>query len=182
MTDNDDPPDLHPTMAFEFVCTSCGDVHHGMPAFSARAPLDYYAVPESERGSRCELDTDFCIIDDKFYYVRGCIEIPVHGEDEPFSWGVWISLSAASFAQWQESFHLRKRSHVGPFFGWLNASLSPYADTMDLKTRAHLRDEGVRPLIELEPTDHPLAVEQRTGISVERVKYLYAHVMHGSDT
>lgn len=41
--------------------------------------------------------------------------------------------------------------------------------TENLKTRVHLRDNGVRPYIELEPTNHPLAVEQRPGIAVERV-------------
>jgi hypothetical protein len=36
-------------------------------------------------------------------------------------------------------------------------------------------DDSVRPYIELEPTDHPLAVEQRNGISVDRVAEIYAY-------
>jgi len=31
-----------------------------------------------------------------------------------------------------------------------------------------------RPFIELEPTDHPLAVEQRSGITFDRLLELYA--------
>ena len=54
----------------------------------------------------------------------------------------------------------------------------PYPETMNLKTRVHLRDQGIRPFIELEPTDHPLAVEQRQGISVARVAEIYAMLMH----
>ncbi|MFS2026816.1 hypothetical protein [Massilia sp. CT11-137] len=34
-----------------------------MPALDAAAPLSYYAVPEDERGTRCQLDSDACIID-----------------------------------------------------------------------------------------------------------------------
>jgi hypothetical protein len=34
-------------------------------------------------------------------------------------------------------------------------------------------------LIELEPTDHPLAVEQRDGITFDRVLEIYA--LHGHD-
>ena len=45
----------------------------------------------------------------------------------------------------------------------------------------HLRDHGVRPFIELEPTDHPLALEQRNGISVDRAAEIYAIMMHGAD-
>ena len=67
---------------------------------------------------------------------------------------------------------------MGPFFGWLNAYLKPYPDTMNLKTQVHLRDNGIRPFIELEPTDHPLAIEQRTGISVTRVAELYEIMVH----
>jgi hypothetical protein len=123
-------------------------------------------------------DLDACVIDDSEYFVRGCLEIPVQGESEPLSWGVWVSLSEKSFRQWVNCYRTEKRSHIGPFFGWLNAAIEPYPDTMDLKTHVHLRDGFVRPFIELEPTDHPLAVEQREGISVARVAELYARVVH----
>jgi hypothetical protein len=49
---------------------------------------------------------------------------------------------------------------------------------MNLKTMVHLRDNGTRPFIELEPTQHPLAVEQKTGITAERVAEIYAQVVH----
>ena len=54
-----------------------------------------------------------------------------------------------------------------------------YPSTENLKTRVHLRDDGVRPYIELEPTDHPLAVEQRNGITVDRVAEILAYYEHG---
>jgi hypothetical protein len=110
--------------------------------------------------------------------VRGCIEIPVHGADEPFVWGVWVSLSESSFKAWKDTYSLKLRSHIGPFFGWLSAAIQPYPDTINLKTRVHLRDDGIRPFIELEPTDHPLAIEQCEGISPARVAEMYAFLVH----
>ena len=168
-------------MGFEFRCRSCGEIHEGMPGFGAAAPLSYYAIPETERASRCKLGSDNCIIDNKSFFVRGCLEIPVHGADEPLIWGVWVSLSGQSFLAWQKVFEQKCRSHVGPFFGWLNASLKPYPETVNLKTKVHLRDDGLRPWIELEPTDHPLAVEQRNGISIDRVAEIYSIMMHDAD-
>ncbi|MCS0584602.1 DUF2199 domain-containing protein [Massilia pinisoli] len=165
-------------MTFEFFCSGCGQTHEGMPALDAAAPLSYYVVPADERDARCRLDADACVIDGSQYFVRGCLEIPVHDEPEPFSWGVWVSLSEQSFKQWTACFESERRSHVGPFFGWLNAALAPYSDTVNLKTRVHLRDGFIRPFIELEPTMHPLAVEQREGISAGRVAELYALVVH----
>jgi hypothetical protein len=165
-------------MTFAFTCATCGDEHVGMPTFGADAPVSYYAVPEGQRASRCNLGSDDCVIDGRYFFVRGCIEIPVHGHADPFIWGVWVSLSEHSFRKWIEVFGDNRRSHVGPFFGWLDAWLKPYPDTVNLKTMVHLRDHGARPLIELEPTDHPLSVEQRTGISVERVAELFSVTMH----
>ena len=168
-------------MSFSFKCASCGQIHEGMPTFGAKAPLHYYAIPDEERGTRCDLGTDDYVIDGNAFYIRGCLEIPVKGERDPFIWGVWVSLSKDSHAVWARWFGEVERSHVEPLFGWLNTSLNPYPDTVNLKTRVHFRDNAIRPYIELEPTNHPLAVEQRDGISVERVAEVYALVMYSDD-
>jgi len=166
-------------MTFRFQCASCNQVHEGMPAFGTQAPDSYLALPERERETRGDLGSDDCVIDKEHFFVRGCLEIPVHGQADPFTWGVWVSLSEASYQQWVECFGQEKRSHIGPFFGWLNARLPAYPDTSGLKTMVHLRDGGIRPFIELEPTDHSLAVEQRQGISADRVAEIYSLVVHG---
>ncbi|CUI06291.1 DUF2199 domain-containing protein [Massilia antarctica] len=164
---------------FSFKCSSCNEIHEGMPSYAAHAPLSYDRIPEAERDARCELGSDDCVIDASMFLVRGCIEIPVVGEAEPFVWGVWVSLSEASYREWVKCFDLDQRSHIGPFFGWLNTSLSPYPATPSLKTMVHIRDGNLRPYIELEQTDHPLSVEQREGITRERLAQIYTFMMHG---
>jgi hypothetical protein len=77
---------------FRFKCSSCGEWHEGMPTFGADAPLYFYAIPEQEREARCVLTSDTCSIDQEFFFVRGCLEIPVEGAMEPFVWGVWASV------------------------------------------------------------------------------------------
>jgi len=149
-----------------------------MPTFGTDAPWHYYDVPAEERESRCSLRSDDCVIDEKFFFIRGCLDIPVIGEQQLFSWGVWVSLSKDSFREFIRYFDEAKRSHVGPFFGWLSAQLPLYPSTLSLKTRAHFRDNGIRPYIEVEPTDHPLALEQRNGIPVSRVAEIYAYFEH----
>jgi hypothetical protein len=164
---------------FRFKCTGCDKWHEGMPSFAPLAPLYYDSIPKNERAARCELAADTCIVDGKFFFARGCIEIPVQGESEPFVWGAWVSLEESNFEIFRDSLSKRKRSHLGPFFGWLSASFPVYRYAENLKTMLHLRDEGIRPFIELEPTDHPLAVEQRSGITVQRVAEIYAACVHG---
>jgi hypothetical protein len=58
------------------------------------------------------------------------------------------------------------------------ADFKRYPVAENLKTKVHLRDDGIRPLIELEPSSHPLAVDQREGITVDRVAEIYAAYMH----
>lgn len=163
---------------FSFRCRNCSKLHEGIPAFVWDYPLQYLQVPEGERPHRCSLTSDTCVIDDDAFFVRGCLEIPVIGEEQTFSWGVWTSLSEKNFRHFLELFAEPKRSQHGPFFGWLCSHIWLYPDTVNLKTMVHLRDGGIRPFIELEPTDHPLAVEQRSGITLDRVVDIYEKMIH----
>lgn len=166
---------------FEFKCTSCGEVHRGIPAFGADYPISVHDVQEEERSARVDLGSDDCVIDDKEFYVKGCIEIPVHGYDEPFVWGSWVSLSKESFTEYIRYYGEEKRAHIGPFFGWHCGDFIVYDEScVNLKTRIYLRDNGVRPCIKLEPTDHQLAVEQREGISRARLIEIYETMLHAT--
>jgi hypothetical protein len=42
-----------------------------------------------------------------------------------------------------------------------------------MKSRVHTRTIGLRPWVELEPTEHPLALEQREGMGPDRIAALY---------
>jgi hypothetical protein len=149
-------------------------MHYGAPA-----PFPWFSIPAAERDQRCLLSSDQCIIDDQHYFVVGNLEIPVHGIDERFSWDVWVSLSAENFARACELWEQPGRESEPPYFGWLSTALPGYPDTVNLKTLVHTREVGRRPFIELEPTDHPLAVEQREGITRERVQEIAELVLHG---
>jgi hypothetical protein len=50
---------------------------------------------------------------------------------------------------------------------------------MALKTLLHSRPPGQRPFVQLEPTHHPLSVEQRSGITTERLFELASLILHG---
>ena len=162
-----------------YRCRTCGQYHREMPLhYGAAAPVAYYGVPEAEREARTLLSSDQCIIDDQFFFIAGNIDIPIIGHDEMFSWDVWVSLSAKNFQRAGELWTTKGRESEPPYFGWLSTALPGYPDTLHLKTQVHTREVGRRPFIELEPTDHPLAVEQRTGITWERVQEIAELVLH----
>ncbi|WP_043674167.1 DUF2199 domain-containing protein [Streptomyces xylophagus] len=125
------------------------------------------------------LSSDQCVIKGQHYFIKGLIEIPVIGSEDLFSWGVWVSLSRDNFARALDMWNTPGREAEKPYFGWLNTELSLYSpSTLNLKTNAHTRPLGRRPFVELEPTDHSLAVEQRAGITQDRVREIAEAVLH----
>ncbi|WP_436771204.1 DUF2199 domain-containing protein [Yinghuangia sp. YIM S09857] len=135
--------------------------------------------PDFADAPDCVLSSDQCVIQAQHFFVKGLIEIPVVDSDDVFSWGVWVSLSRANFGLSADLWDTPGRESEDPYFGWLCTELPLYSpSTTNLKTHVHTRPIGQRPYIELEPTDHPLAVEQRTGITRQRVREIAEAVMH----
>lgn len=151
-----------------WTCSRCGQTHSETPrSYALNAPWPWHTTPKAERERHCTLTEDCCTLFGKDFFIRGCLEIPILDENQPFIWGVWASLSKEHFEQYR--LYPDPISEEKPFFGWMCSRIQMYPDTLLLKTLVQRRS-GLRPCIELEPTDHPLAVEQRTGITRARVR------------
>ncbi|WP_395020985.1 DUF2199 domain-containing protein [Dongia sp.] len=166
-------------MDYSWTCACCGKQYNTLPLdFAIKAPHNWFGIPDEEAARRVKLTQDVCIIDGEERYIRGCLEIPVTELNDKFIYGVWASVSERSFNRIHELWDAEIRDDEPPLFGWLCSNLPLYGGTLHLKTNLHLRNRGQRPFIELEPTDHPLAVEQRNGITVERVQEIIAALSH----
>jgi len=161
-----------------FTCSTCGRLHEGSPSFSFPSPWHYLQLSDSER-SNATLNSDTCTIthtDGTDYFVRVLLEIPIHGVDQPFLWGVWTSLSKASFdrylATWDDP------NETDSYFGWFCNRLPYYSDTLGLKTNVHPRKGGVRPYLTLERNGHVLAEHLADGISVQLAQKIAERVIH----
>jgi hypothetical protein len=164
-----------------YVCRSCGQYHEGLPlSYGAEAPALWYLLPEAERQQRAELSSDLCVIDEQYFFILGNIEIAIQKSDQFFAWSVWVSLSEANFARTLELWETPGRENEPPYFGWLSTQLPCYPDTLRLKTHVHIQPVGQRPIVELEATDHPLAIEQRTGMTWDRIQEIAENVLHNA--
>jgi len=161
-------------MEYAWTCRCCGKQYNTIPLDIAfKAPDYWFQMPEAEREQRGKLGPDACVIEEDLF-VRGCLEIPIIDRDEHFVWGVWVSVSRDSFKRILELWTAEDLDDEPPKFGWLSNSISRYPETLNLKTNLFLRNRNTRPFIELEPTDHPLAIEQREGITLARVEEIVA--------
>ena len=162
------------TPQLRYKCHTCNDWHVGLPSPSAPHPYPYVLVPEAERGARCTLTPDQCVVDGTEFYVRASLAIHVHEAGDPLLYGVWVSLSAEDYHRFSMLLDDRARQPGESFFGWLCTPLSGYPDTLLLKTYIHVQAWPNRPLVELQPTAHPLSLDSHNGISVERALELVA--------
>jgi len=154
-----------------FTCTTCGHEHTDLPHVGAGAPFHWTA--EFGGDPNCLLTDDLCIIEGRDFFVHGVIEIPVHGYEHEFGWGVWVSHKRENFEIYRAHFD---SSAIGPFFGWLCTEINYYPDsTLELKTVAHYRGGGLRPRIVLEESHHPLYRQQQDGVSLSEAWKMVHH-------
>ncbi len=165
---------------FEYVCSVCGERHTGIPDIAYDAPEYYAVLTDDERTKRASLTSDFCIIDNEHYFIRGVLEVPIRGLEQSFRWGAWVSASEKSFRNYQDSKRDREVADEPLFYGWLSNSIAPYEDTLSLKIAVLPRAYSDRPFFELQPTDHPLAVAQRCGIEPSKIQKIIEGSLHDS--
>jgi hypothetical protein len=157
----------------EWHCGPCLDLGYDSPYYwgekdkaanvGAR-PVRVGRLPETF------LNEDYCAIEDRDFFVRGIVELPIVGTKETFRWGVWGSLSRDNFRILLEMDEKPKRTELPRMFSWLSTQIADYPETLNLKMYAHIQAPGVRPQFELERADHPLSQEYYCGITPERVR------------
>jgi hypothetical protein len=159
----------------QFDCSICGEQHNELPDIGHDKPAHWWDIPEDERTERAELTSDTCIIDGEHFFIRGVIEIPIHEYHGSLGFGVWVSQKRENFQTYLDNWNT---STIGPFFGWLCTWIEYYEeDTLLLKTMAHFRGEGLRPLIRVEPGEHPLAIDQYEGIRLAKAWQIIHYYM-----
>ncbi len=170
-----------------WTCKSCDELHTGIFDLGYRVPGVWDGKGEEGPNSLVEthghfLSGDFCVLDGEQFFVRCVLHLPIQGGDDArFGYGIWSSLSEANFRIYVDGFYGADQGGDDPWFGWFSNSLRGYPDTFGLKCQVHPQDGRSRPLIELEETDHILAVEQREGIGLDRLLEIYRNHGHEPD-
>ena len=143
--------------------------------------MHYEQLSDTEKRSIGKLTDDLCEIahtDNTDYFARAVLELPIHGVEDPFVWGVWVSLSQKSFEKYTSTWGEHEDSDS--YFGWFSNRLPFYPDTINLKTNVRPRNGGLRPLIELQPSNHPLAVHFQNGMTIQEAQQIAEAAMHAS--
>jgi len=159
----------------EFVCGNCEEVHHGLPMDWHMYRPDYYREDEADQWT---LDEDTAVwrsdTDSHFFY-RAMLQLPVVNGPKAVHFSVWVTVSGHNFAAVQHLLaHGAEGEITAPFFGWLSNQLPAYPDTLNLKTNVFFVPGAPFPIVELEQSEHPLAIAQHKGIDLARLHEIIA--------
>jgi hypothetical protein len=169
---------------FAFKCTCCGEVHEGSPSIAFKAPDHYACLSEEQKASMGKLSSDFCVIthsEGTDHFIRAVLEVPIHGAEEPFLWGVWVSLSEKSFKRYWDTYEDPQEGEG--FFGWLCNEIPVYPYSASRPADVVVQGGKQRPKVFLhrgQPEDDLLVIDQVNGISMERAQQLAEKALHGA--
>jgi hypothetical protein len=163
------------SVAEQAISAACGRTEVPVD-FAANWPHRYLAIPVEQRAARCHLKSHICVIDGKEFFVRSRLEIPVLNGPRPFVWGVWASLDEASYKQITRPSD-NCSDEKPSYSSWLCTSIPTYPETLNLKAQVYIRPLIQRPVMELDSSEHLLALEQRNGITLTRVGEIVAALL-----
>jgi len=161
-----------------FRCLTCGDEFNEF-SWGYDEPDPYANLSEAAKKERAVISTDQCIIDQSVFFIRGCLEIPIVGTEEPLVLGMWASVTKKSFDRIDELWEADGKENESPFKGRLANGLKfAYPDVFNLKAEVRLQPRGSRPQLFVQEPNHPLAIDQYHGISLERALLIASRLMH----
>ena len=120
-------------------CGTCSEWHTG-PCLDFGVDSPYYWSADHEKASKTLnllpswskkrkktfLDENYCAIEDRDFFVRGLIHLPIIGAAETFRWGVWGSLSRENFNTLLELDSKEERVDLPHMFSWLSTKIPEY--------------------------------------------------------
>lgn len=156
-------------------CKTCGEEHEwGTMEPSFERPDAYWAVPEAERPHRTLAGKSDCRIRDiadneRRYFLRVMLGIPIRGEGRTCNWGIWAEVSASDFKTAWNRWDDADQAKEPPFPGVLANSVRGYPETLGLPGLLQLTGPTTPPGFKFaDGIDHPFAREQLEGVFPER--------------
>jgi hypothetical protein len=156
-------------MSEDVVCAVCGKVHARTNIeLCYKLPDAVHAIVESERKRRCRFSADAGVLDEKRFFLRGTLPLPVSGRPRPYNIGIWAEVSREAFVRTYELWADPDQAAEPRFPGVLANTLPQQPETCGLAVLVQLEGPTTRPTFHLSAADHPLFQEHTTGIDEHR--------------
>lgn len=151
-------------------CNICHQPHDiGATELGFQMPDAVHGMPVADRETRCRMSRDLCVLDNSQFFIRGVLPMPVAGLDEPFGIGAWAQVDQPDFIRYTELWDDNGQGSEPPFEGMMANDIDGYPSTSGLMMSIRLKSAESRPDFILTDTNHPLALEQRNGMDIDKL-------------
>jgi len=154
----------------KFKCNCCGKIYDNIPmTFGNDYPAFYYSIPDDEIENRIEYQKSLCVIDEKYFFHRVRLEIPILDYSENLNFDIWTTISEENFIKRNDDWNNSERTDNEPYFGWL--------ETFHLETISRENEVGLIPSLEIIDENHPLYFDQQNGITLEKAQKIVQNIL-----
>lgn len=151
------------------ACQQCGAVHAlDELELSFARPDAVFELSGDERKRDVQESSDLCVVRGEHYFVRAILPLPVHGSDIPYRLGVWVETSQVAYKRICELWRDEDQALEPPFEVTLANGIPTVPETRGLAALLHLTGPKTRPDVFIATSNHPMAEQQREGISAHR--------------
>jgi hypothetical protein len=157
------------------VCDACGLDHDGeLFELGYFRPDVIVGMDAEARAARARESNDICRLDESRFFLRGVLPLPIHGRDDGYMLGVWVEVSAASFARIHALWTDADQANEPAFAATLANDVRHHPGSLGQAVTVRLTGPTTRPSVFVVDPAHPLAIEQRDGVSFHRAsEYTY---------
>lgn len=151
------------------ACATCGKSHEGeLFELAYLRPDAVVAMDSVARSAHVRESNDICVIDDERFFVRATLPLNVHESAEDYRIGVWVELPKASFERVRELWSAPDQASEPPFAAALANDVRHHPGSLGHAVLLQLTGPTTRPAVSFPDPVHPLAIEQRDGVSLHR--------------
>lgn len=129
-------------------CATCGGRIEGLPRdYAYVLPHCIWDLTPEEEARRARYTTDFAVLDDQRFFVRGLLPVPLEGGEE-FRYGVWLEVSELDFHRIRRAWRDPRAYEALRFQARLANAIRPWGDrTLGLPVEVGTRQAGLRPYV-----------------------------------
>jgi hypothetical protein len=172
-----------------FAC-SCGERHVGPFPIHLHHPLGWNGPDAYEDDNALRMDgnflsSNFCVIEGKLFAMRMRLPVQIRGaEPLVFLYTAWASMDRIDFESFVNAYRTRKAAPDIRVPARLVNRVGGYPDTYNLTGSAFQQPDGTMPPLLIHGlqagpnNNHPLLIDQRSGIGVDRMLYLFSAYNH----
>ena len=126
------------------------------------------SMDEDEIEETCKYNDDIYICEEKYFYVRCVLPLPVHDKGENYNLGVWAQVSENSYNHIYEMWDIKDQTNEKPLKGLLANDVPLTVGSEDAEISVQLIGSTSRPVITVTDKNCSLYQEQTCGITIHR--------------